>query len=76
MGFRDDVKSRMSAFLQRPIDQIVDDAALTSLVSDSFILIEMVMDLQEQFQLRLVQEDLTEVRTVGDLLGVLEKKKG
>lgn len=72
MSFREKAKSRMAEFLKRPVES--EDAALTSLVVDSFILIEMVMDLQETFQFRLVQEDLAEVRTVGDLLNVLERK--
>lgn len=72
MSFREKAKSRMAEFLKRPVES--EDASLTSLVVDSFILIEMVMDLQETFQFRLVQEDLAEVRTVGDLLNVLERK--
>lgn len=68
------VKSRISEVLGVEAGRVQDGAVLQELVMDSFILIDMVIDLQNTFQIRLNQEDLIEVRTVGDLLGVLQKK--
>ncbi len=68
------VKSRMSEVLGVELNRINDGAVLQELVMDSFILIDMVIDLQNTFKIRLNQEDLLEVKTVGDLLGVLQKK--
>jgi acyl carrier protein len=68
------VKNRMSEVLGVEISRINDEAILQELVMDSFILIDMVIDLQNTFKIRLNQEDLLEVKTVGDLLGVLQKK--
>ena len=49
----------------------LDDAMLlTDLVAESFALIETVINLQEELRIRLLQEDLREVKTVGDLVGV------
>jgi acyl carrier protein len=36
-------------------------------VAESFVLVEMAIELQEEFHVRLLQEDLNGVRTVADL---------
>lgn len=67
-------KEKISRFLKKPIGQLDEDAVLMDLVNESFLLVEMVIELQEEFGLRLVQEDLRTVRTVGDLIRVLLSK--
>jgi acyl carrier protein len=62
------VKRRMAAFLRQPEERLSDEAALASLVHESFVLIQLVMDLQEEFGARLMQDDLREVTTVGELI--------
>lgn len=62
------VKQRMAAFLKLPEERLEDDAPLASLVHESFVLIQLVMDLQEEFGARLVQDDLRDVQTVGQLV--------
>lgn len=68
------VKTRMSQVLGIPADKVTDNAVLQELVVDSFILIDMVIDLQNTFNVRLNQEDLIPVKTVGDLISVLNDK--
>lgn len=70
----DQVKIRMSEILRVPKEKVQDEVVLQELVNDSFILIDMVIDLQETFHVRLNQEDLVPVKTVGDLLMVLNSK--
>jgi len=65
-------KEKMAAFLKIKVSKLVDEAVLTDLVAESFILVEMVIELQEEFSIRLVQEDLKEVKTVGDLIQVFQ----
>jgi len=65
------VKKRMAAFLRQPDERLADQTALASLVHESFVLIQLVMDLQEEFGAQLVQDDLRDVKTVGDLVGVI-----
>ncbi len=73
---RDTVKAFMARQLNIPITKLADEGSnLTDLVHESFILIELVIALQEEFQVRLVQDDLQEVKTLGQLLDVLQKKK-
>ncbi|MFL5783021.1 MAG: acyl carrier protein [Bacteriovoracaceae bacterium] len=73
---RDSVKAFMAKELNIPVSKLADDSVnLTDLVHESFILIELVIALQEEFKVRLVQEDLQEVKSLGQLIDVLQKKK-
>jgi len=73
---RDTVKVFMAKQLNIPVAKLADESSnLTDIVHESFILIELVIALQEEFKVRLVQEDLQEVKTLGHLLDVLQKKK-
>lgn len=69
---RESFKEKMAAFLKIKVTKLADEAVLTDLVTESFILVEMVIELQEEFSVRLVQEDLKHVKTVGDLIQVFE----
>ena len=60
----------------QPISKLGDDTVLTDLVVESFALIEMVIELQEEFKVRLVQDDLKNVKTVGDLTSLIESRTG
>jgi len=71
---RDAVRGRMARTLGKPAESLGDDAELLTLVHDSFALVEMVIDLQDEFGVRLVQDDLKDVKTVGQLLDVIEPK--
>ncbi len=70
----DKVKAKMSGLLRQPIERLRDDAVLTDLVSQSLLLIEMVIELQEEFSVRLVQDDLKDVKTVVDLTRLIETR--
>lgn len=64
---RDEVKGRIAGMLKQPAARLEDGMVLTDLVTDSFVLVEMVIELQEELRVRLVQDDLKDVKTVGDL---------
>ncbi len=64
---KDAVKEKIASFLRQPITRLQDDALLTNLVVESFILVEMIIELQDVFEVRLVQEDMKDVKTVGAL---------
>ena len=74
MATRQDVRVKMAEFLRHPLDKVTDQGALTDLVTDSMILVNMVIELQEDLGVRLVQDDLKDVKTVGQLLAVFERK--
>ena len=67
-------KEKMASLLRQPVTKLDDDAVLTDLVVESFLLIEMVIELQEEFGVRLVQEDLRDVKTVGDLVNLFASR--
>lgn len=62
-----DIKAKIAELLNIPEERVEGEVVLKELVTDSFLLVEMVIELQEVFGVQLVQDDLREVRTVSDL---------
>ena len=60
--------------LGRSADALGDDLVLADLVVESFALVEVVIQLQETLDIRLMQEDLRDVATVGDLVRVCAQR--
>ena len=60
----DQIKKEMAKFLKLAQDRLNDDEKLSDLVSESLILVEMVIHLQEVLKVRLVQQDLQPVQNV------------
>ena len=67
-----EVKSRIADVLNIPIDRVSEETNLKDLVSDSFLLVEIAIELQEDFQVQFSQEDLKVVHTVQDLIALIE----
>jgi acyl carrier protein len=67
----DEVRQRIADILNIPVARAAPDAVLTDLVSDSFRLVEMVIELQEDYDVILGQRDIKDVSTVGDLAALL-----
>ncbi len=71
-----EIKCKMAEFLGRPVEDLDDQALLTDLVVESFMLVEMVIGLQEAYGERFfVQDDLRDVKTVGDLVVLFEGQR-
>ena len=68
------VRGKMAQFLKQPVERLADATVLTDLVAESFILVDMVIELQEDLGIRLMHDDLKNVKTVGDLLAVIAGK--
>ena len=68
------VKTRIAEVLNISADRVSEETNLKDLVSDSFLLVEMAIELQEDFQVRFSQEDLKVVHTVQDLIALIEIK--
>ena len=45
---KDGVKAKMAALLKQPVVKLEDATPLTDLVTDSFLLVEMVIELQDR----------------------------
>jgi acyl carrier protein len=70
------VRTRMAQLLKQPVDRLADATVLTDLVAESFVLVDMVIELQDDLGIRLMHDDLKAVKTVGDLLAVIASKTG
>lgn len=68
------VKNEMANLLRQPVAKLRDDTVLMELVTQSLLLVEMVIELQDAFDIRLVQDDLQAVRTVGDLAHLIASR--
>jgi acyl carrier protein len=64
------VREAICRFLDRPPSSVADDLGLMELVADSFTLVELVIFLEQHTGRTVTGEDLREVVTVGDLIGV------
>jgi acyl carrier protein len=70
----DQVVGRVAAVTSIAPHRLVADAELSSLVTDSLVLVEVAIDLQEEFDVILVENDLHEMRTIGDVVAVLARR--
>ena len=79
MDTREAIRSKMAQVLGHEPQMINDDAVLTDLVNSSFLLVEMVIELQEEFDVRFQQQDVSGIVNAGqliDLVAVRMKARG
>jgi len=74
MDNRDTVRHKVAETLGVDAGRIDDDAVLSDLVPSSFMLVEMVIEIQEEFGVRFVQADLLEVQTAGQFLDLVTSR--
>jgi len=74
MSNRESVRARIAEVLGHTMELTANDEVLTDLVNSSFLLVEMVIELQEEFEVRFQQADMNEVKTVGDLLELVDSR--
>ncbi len=70
----DDVLGRVAEVLGVPRARVRPEVVLTDLVSDSYRLVEMAMELQDDYDVIFSQADLAEVTTVGDLAHLVRSR--
>jgi acyl carrier protein len=69
------VRMKMAELLHTPVATLQDTMLLTDVVTDSILLVHMVIELQEVFGVRFVHEDMQAVKTVGDLLTLVARRQ-
>lgn len=72
----DDILRTMADILEVSEGRVTPDAVLTDLVSDSFRLVEMAIELQEHYGVLFGQEDMKDLFTVGDLARLVSSRLG
>jgi acyl carrier protein len=68
----DVVASRIAEVLHVPATTLTPQTTLKDLAADSFMLVEMIVDLQEEFDAVFTQARLREVDNLGDLVALLQ----
>lgn len=68
-------RQAIAAFLGKSEAQIGWEAPLTDAVTDSFILVDLAIRLQQDFAVRFEHEDLVRVKTPTDLAALVRDKK-
>ena len=74
MSNKERVRGKIAEILGHTSENVLNDAVLTDLVNSSFLLVEMVIELQEEFDVRFQQADMNEVATVGQLLDLVDSR--
>jgi acyl carrier protein len=67
----DAVAGRIAAVLNVPESRLTPGTTLQDLAADSFLLVEMIVDLQEEFDAAFTQASLREVGNLGELVELL-----
>ncbi len=67
----DDFRAAMSDFTKRPAPPVADGDTLASLRLDSLAMLEIIGQLEERLGVAVDEDDLVDLKTVGDLLRVL-----
>ena len=75
MAEPEEVRARIASVLNQSIERVRDDVPLSDLAVESLTLVEMAIDLQEDFDVRFGHEELAGVQTVGDLVVLVVGKQ-
>jgi acyl carrier protein len=62
--------------LSVPVERLTPDSTLADLAADSFLLVEMVVDLQEEFDSIFTQAELRQVTKLSELVSLLQAYAG
>ena len=63
----DDISTKIADLLRVPADRVQPETVLTELITDSFMLVELVIEMQEEYGVRFAQDDVQHARTVAQL---------
>ena len=75
MATADKVKELISKQLNRPIEEIAEDKEVVKdLGADSLDVVEMLMSLEEEFNITVPEEDAVNIKTVGDIISLIDSK--
>lgn len=75
MAVADKVKELISKQLNRSIGEVTCDKEIVKdLGADSLDVVEMLMSLEEEFNISVPEEDAVNIKTVGDIINLIENK--
>lgn len=71
----DHVADRVGSLLSVPAERIRPETTLRELLSDSLLMVEVAIDLQEEYEVILTQDDIQSIHTFGDLVTLLQSRQ-
>jgi len=71
---REDIRLHIAGVLEVAQERVVGPTVLTDLVVDSFRLVELAIDLQEEYDVMFGQADMVGLRTVDDLVDLVHSR--
>ena len=76
MSTADKVKELIAQQLNKSIDEITDEKEVVKdLGADSLDVVEMLMSLEEEFSITVPEEDAVNIKTVGDIIALIQEKQ-
>ena len=76
MATVDKVKELIAQQLNKSVDEITEDKDIVKdLGADSLDVVEMLMSLEEEFNVTVPEEDAVNIKTVGDIVKMIEGKQ-
>lgn len=76
MALSDKIKELISKQLNKSVVEITEDSEFVKdLGADSLDVVEMLMNLEEEFDVTVPEEDAVNIKTVGDIIKIIEAKK-
>ncbi len=76
MAVIETVKELIAKQLNKPVEVITEDKEIVKdLGADSLDVVEMLMSLETEFDITVPEEDAVNIKTVGDIIELIEKKK-
>jgi acyl carrier protein len=71
-----ELSRKIATLVGVPAPRVAADTVLSDLVTESFVLVELVIELQEDYGVRFVAGDLATVKTVSDLAALIDSRSG
>ena len=71
---RHSIKQKIANFTKQPIDNIEDEKPISALVADSFMLVELMLTLQEEYSISLSQAEMENIITIHNLIRFIQQK--
>ena len=76
MALIDNVKELIAQQLNKSVEEITEDKEIVKdLGADSLDVVEMLMSLEEEFNITVPEEDAVNIKTVGDIVKLIEEKQ-
>jgi len=76
MAVSEKVKELIAEQLNKPLADVTDDKEVVKdLGADSLDIVEMLMGLEETFNITVPEEEAVNIKTVGDIVKLIEEKQ-